>query len=143
MSNSIDLRVHAKLLEQLSESTSNERIAATLINARNVMLSAAEELDDVSSVPTWVIPLQDSLYMLAVAIIQAGWITRTMVIPSSGTYNVHKYAVESYEKLFELLRSDAHVTTRSSMRFPHTTRRKTVRDRLRKAGEKYNVNKGK
>ncbi len=132
MSNKYDLIIAANELEQLASSLSNERICAKLDRAAFIMRSAAAELDSVNNVPSWLVPLQDTLYMLALSVIHAGWTVRTTTTPGAKTYNVNKFAVDSYERLVELVKSNVYATTRASRQYPHTTRRDDIRKALAK-----------
>lgn len=131
------LNVSAAELEQLSRDFPNTRVSVILENAARAMRVAAEELSSVNDVPMWVVPLQDSVHSLALAITHAGWVTRTSTMPGSNTYNVHKYAIDSYERLAADIKSNVYATTRASRRYPHTTRRAAIRKELKNEERRF------
>lgn len=137
MTSRYSLLVSAAELEQLSRDFPNTRVNVVLENAARTMRTAAEELSSVNDVPMWVVPLQDSVHTLALAITHAGWVTRTSTMPGSNTYNVHNYAVDSYERLVAAVKSNAYATTRASRRYPHATRRAAIRKELKNEERRF------
>lgn len=135
MSAKHDLLISANELEQLASSFPNMRICMKLEMAVHVMRAAAAEMDEVNTVPVWLVPVQDSVYMLSLSIIYAGWIVRTTVTPGAKQFNVANFAIDSYERLLTLLKTNTYATTRASRQYPHTTRRQDIRKALKKHDE--------
>lgn len=129
---SIDLRIQADELTALASELTNTRICTKLDQAALTMRRAAVELDNSDAIPAWVVPVQDMVYMLAVSTIHAGFNVRTMVTPGSRQYNVQNFTLDAYERLAELVKSAGYVVTRTSRQYPYTTRRSTIRKRIRK-----------
>jgi hypothetical protein len=127
-----ELIISANELEQLASGLDNPRICYKLDMAARTMRIAAAELEDANRAPPWLVPLQDSVYALCVSIIEAGWIVRTTVTPGAKTFNVHNFAIDSYERLIASLTSNTYAVTRASRQYPNTTRREDIRRELRK-----------
>jgi len=130
MSTKHALIIHAVQLEGLASQLSNEDVRHKLTTAAFTMREAAAEIESLDSVPAWLVPLQDTIYALTLSVIHAGWTVRSAVVPGAKTFNIDKFAIDSYERLLKTVSSNVFATTRASRQYPHTTRRKDIRKAL-------------